>query len=158
WDFAADRRSPNRCAVAPDRRRQVERDPEYGAGRQTALVVGGALRSVFDLALGAPEAKNFGDRSFILGGGQGSSFGTTLDGVSTNTTRALEASWVSVNTPSLEAISEFTVDTNGFKAEYGHSGGGVATFSSKSGTNNLHGSAYEFLRNNKLDARRFFEA
>jgi len=122
------------------------------------LVVGGALRSVFDLASGTPEAKNLGDRNFIVGGGQGASFGATLDGVSTNTTRALETSWVSVNTPSLEAISEFTVDSNGFKAEYGHSGGGVMTFSSKSGTNSFHGSAYEFLRNNALDARRFFEA
>src|SRR5437016_5610683 len=73
------------------------------------LVVGGALRSVFDLALGTPEAKSFGDNNFMVGGGQGASFGTTLDGVSTNTTRALQTSWVSVNTPSLEAISEFTV-------------------------------------------------
>ncbi|MGH9721193.1 MAG: carboxypeptidase regulatory-like domain-containing protein, partial [Bryobacteraceae bacterium] len=122
------------------------------------LVVGGALRSVFDLAILTPEAKNFGDRHFIIGGGQGASFGTTLDGVSANTTRALENSWVSVNAPSLEAITEFTVDSNGFKAEYGHAGGGAMTFASKSGTNEFHGSAYEFARNNAFDARRFFEA
>ena len=65
-------------------------------------------------------------------------------------------SWVSSNAPSVEAITEFTVDTNGFKAEYGHAGGGVMTFSSKSGTNQLHGSAYEFLRNTDFDANRFF--
>ncbi len=120
------------------------------------LVVSGALRSPFDLAQLTPEAKSFGDQGFVLGGGQASSFGSSLDGVSTNTTRALQVSWVSSNAPSLEAITEFTVDTNGFKAEYGHSGGGVMTFSSKSGTNSLHGSAYEFLRNNDLDANRFF--
>jgi hypothetical protein len=121
------------------------------------LVVGGTLRSPFDLAQLTPEAKNLGgDTGFILGGGQAASYATTLDGVSTNTTRALQMSWVASNAPSLEAITEFTVDTNGFKAEYGHGGGGVMTFSSKSGTNEYHGSAYEFLRNNDLDANRFF--
>ncbi len=121
------------------------------------LVVGGAMRSPFDLAILAPEAKNFGDNNFQVGGGQAASFGVTLDGVSANTTRALSNSWVSVNTPSLEAITEFAVETNGFKAEYGHAGGGQMTFVSKSGENRLHGSAYEYFRNNDLDARRFFE-
>jgi hypothetical protein len=56
----------------------------------------------------------------------------------------------------VEALTEFSVDTNGFKAEYGQAGGGVMTFASKSGTNDFHGSAYDFLRNDKLDARGFF--
>ena len=60
------------------------------------------------------------------------------------------------NAPSVEAITEFTVDTNGFKAEYGHAGGGVMTFVTKSGTNQFHGSAYEFLRNNDFDANDWF--
>jgi hypothetical protein len=121
------------------------------------LVVGGAMRSPFDLAQLTPESKNVGgDNGFILGGGQAASYTATLDGVSANTTRALTVSWVATNAPSLEAITEFTVDTNGFKAEYGHSGGGVMTFVSKSGTNDLHGSAYEFLRNNDFDANWFF--
>ena len=94
------------------------------------------MRSPFDLAVLTPESKNLGgDNGFMLGGGQAASYGTTLDGVSTNTTRALSKSWVSSNAPSVEAITEFTVDTNGFKAEFGHAGGGVMTFVSKSGTN-----------------------
>ena len=97
-----------------------------------------------------------GDNGFMLGGGQAASYGTNLDGVSANTTRALSKSWVSTNSPSLEAVTEFTVDTNGFKAEFGHAGGGVMNFVSKSGTNAFHGSAYEFLRNNALDANNFF--
>jgi hypothetical protein len=120
------------------------------------LVVGGALRSPFDLAALAPESKSFSDNNFMLGGGQAASYGTTLDGVSANTTRALTASWVAVNTPSVEAITEFTVESNGFKAEYGHAGGGTMSFASKSGTNSLHGTVYEFLRNDALDANRFF--
>ncbi|MDQ6677326.1 MAG: carboxypeptidase-like regulatory domain-containing protein, partial [Acidobacteriota bacterium] len=121
------------------------------------LVVGGAVRSPFDLATLTPESKNIGgDNGFMLGGGQAASYGTSLDGVSINTTRALQVSWVSSNAPSVEAITEFTVDTNGFKAEYGHAAGGIMTFTSKSGTNSLHGSAYEFLRNNAFDANNFF--
>ena len=121
------------------------------------LVVSGAMRSPFDLANTTPEAKNLGgDNGFILGGGQGASYGTNLDGVSANTTRALQQSWVAVNAPSLEAISEFTVDTNGFKAEYGHAGGGLMNFVSKGGTNEYHGTAYEFIRNNAFDANNFF--
>lgn len=121
------------------------------------LVVGGALRSPFDLAAITPEAKNLGgDNGFVLGGGQAAAYTVTLDGVSANTTRPLQKSWVSVNAPSLEAITEFTVDTNGFKAEYGHSNGGIMTFVSKSGENTFHGSAYEFLRNNDFDANYFF--
>ena len=65
--------------------------------------------------------------------------------------------WTNVNTPSVDAITEFAVETNGFKAEFGRGQGGMITFSSKSGTNDLHGTAYEFLRNDALDARRFFE-
>src|SRR6185437_5974691 len=121
------------------------------------LVVGGAVRSPFDLAVLTPESKNLGgDNGFSLGGGQAASYGTTLDGISANTTRALSKSWVSSNSPSVEAITEFTVDTNGFKAEYGHAGGGVMTFVTKSGTNQFHGSAYELLRNNDFDANNFF--
>ena len=73
-----------------------------------------------------------------------------------HTSRALQKSWVASNAPSVEAITEFTVDTNGFKAEYGHAGGGVMTFVTKSGTNQFHGSAYEFLRNNDFDANDWF--
>jgi hypothetical protein len=123
---------------------------------QLPLVVGGALRSPFDLAALTPESKNLSDNNFMLGGGQAASYGTNLDGVSANTTRALTASWVAVNTPSVEAITEFTVESNGFKAESGHAGGGSMSFASKSGGNSFHGDVYEFLRNDALDANRFF--
>lgn len=121
------------------------------------LVVGGALRSPFNLAAMTPEAKNLGgDNGFALGGGQAAGYGTVLDGVSANTARALSQSWVAVNAPSIEAVTEFTVDTNGFKAEFGQASGGVMSFASKSGTNDFHGSVYEFMRNNALDANNFF--
>ncbi len=121
------------------------------------LEVAGAVRSPFDLAALTPEAKNTGAYSgFALGGGQADSYQATLDGVSVNTSRALQKNWVASNAPSVEAITQFTVDTNGFKAEYGHAGGGVMMFVAKSGTNQFHGSAYEFLRNNDFDANDWF--
>ncbi|MBI3681716.1 MAG: TonB-dependent receptor [Acidobacteria bacterium] len=119
------------------------------------LVVGGALRSPFDLVSITPEARGGGSQ-LALGGGQARAWEATLDGVSVATNRSADAVEIAYNAPSLEAITEFAVDTNGFKAEYGQAGGGIMTFSSKSGTNRFHGVAYDFLRNEKLDARGFF--
>ncbi len=121
------------------------------------LVVAGTVRSPFDLAALTPEAKNTGSsEGFALGGGQADSYQATLDGVSINTSRALQKNWVTSNAPSVEAITQFTVDTNGFKAEYGHAGGGAMLFVAKSGTNSLHGSVYEFVRNTDFDANDWF--
>ena len=58
--------------------------------------------------------------------------------------------------PPVEALQEFKIETNNYAAEYGRTTGGVVTMTTKSGTNEYHGSVYEFLRNDKLDARRFF--
>ena len=119
------------------------------------LVVGGTLRSPFNLVAIVPEARGDGNR-LSLGGGQAASWDATLDGYSVATNRSGDTNEAALNTPSVEALTEFTVDTNGFKAEYGQAGGGVMTFASKSGTNQFHGTVYDFLRNDKLDARGFF--
>src|SRR5215470_12402729 len=58
--------------------------------------------------------------------------------------------------PNLDSIAEFRVLTNNFDAQYGNYSGGVVTVVTKSGTNNWHGSGFEFLRNTALDARNFF--
>ena len=121
------------------------------------LVVGGALRSPFDLVTITPEARGR-NNNLSVGGGQAAAWNATLDGLSVTTNRSANAEEIAYNAPSLEAITEFTIDTNGFKAEYGQAGGGVMTFVSKSGTNQAHGSAYDFLRNDALDAREFFAA
>ncbi|MGH9630914.1 MAG: TonB-dependent receptor, partial [Bryobacteraceae bacterium] len=109
----------------------------------------------FNLVSITPEARGGGGQ-LALGGGQARAWEATLDGVSVTTNRSADANEIAYNAPSLEAITEFAVDTNGFKAEYGQAAGGVMTFASKSGTNQFHGSAYDFLRNDALDARGFF--
>jgi hypothetical protein len=57
--------------------------------------------------------------------------------------------------PSVEAISEMRVMTNGYGAEYGRGAGGVMNVSLKSGTNEIHGAAFEYLQNKALDANRW---
>src|SRR5262249_36999888 len=59
--------------------------------------------------------------------------------------------------PSPDAISEFKVQTNSMSAEFGRSGGAVMNVAIRSGTNEFHGSVFEFLRNSKLDAKNFFD-
>jgi Carboxypeptidase regulatory-like domain/TonB dependent receptor/TonB-dependent Receptor Plug Domain len=59
--------------------------------------------------------------------------------------------------PPVDAVQEFKVETSGFSAEYGRSAGAVLNATIKSGTNDYHGSAWEFFRNDKLDAADYFE-
>ena len=58
--------------------------------------------------------------------------------------------------PSVDAVQEFKVQTSNFSAEFGLTGGGVINVIYKSGGNDVHGSAYDFLRNSDLDANSFF--
>jgi hypothetical protein len=100
------------------------------------LVVAGSMRSPFNLVAVAAEARGNGQQ-LALGGGQVAAWDATLDGYSVGTNRSGDTDEAALNTPSVEALTEFTVDTNGFKAEYGQAGGGIMTFASKSGTNQL---------------------
>ncbi|MEI9974895.1 MAG: hypothetical protein WDO73_24280 [Ignavibacteriota bacterium] len=54
--------------------------------------------------------------------------------------------------PAIDAVSEISIQTNGYSAEYGRAAGGVIDVTLKSGTNQLHGSLFEYLQNRDLDA------
>ena len=59
--------------------------------------------------------------------------------------------------PNIDSIQEFKVQTNAFSAEYGRNAGIIVNAISKPGTNSLHGSGWEFVRNEKFDAKNFFD-
>ena len=81
-----------------------------------------------------------------------------LDGVDNNSlSEDLVSDSSFVIGPPPDAIAEFKVQTNSMSAEFGRSGGAVLNVTIKSGTNDLHGTIYEFLRNSKLDAKNFFD-
>jgi len=63
---------------------------------------------------------------------------------------------VQVVQPSVEALQEFKIQTNAYSAEFGRSSGAVVNATIRSGSNAFHGSVYEFLRNDALDANNFF--
>ena len=93
---------------------------------------------------------------FQVNGGRDSSNMIMMDGVpvtmnsNTNNMNANSA------LPTIEGIEEFRIQTNSYSAEYGRSGGGVLTMTTKSGTNEIHGTAFDFLRNNKMDSNNWF--
>src|SRR6201988_3181366 len=60
--------------------------------------------------------------------------------------------------PSINTVQEFKVDNSTFSAEYGRNSGAIVNIATRSGTNDYHGEFFEFLRNDVLDARNFFDA
>jgi hypothetical protein len=76
----------------------------------------------------------------------------SLDGVDAKDPRIHITNFV----PSIEAIEEFKIQTNAFTAEYGFGGGANVQITMKSGTNNLHGTFFDFVRNDIFDAENYF--
>jgi hypothetical protein len=80
-----------------------------------------------------------------------------LDGISTNDYDNAAPGSVLGGDLGVDAIQEFSVLTSNYSADYGRTAGGVVNAITRSGTNQIHGSVYEFLRNDALDAAKFFE-
>ncbi len=79
-----------------------------------------------------------------------------IDGIDNNTSSVDFLNGTAyVIKPPVDAIGEFKIQTNSFSAEYGRAGGAVLNATMKSGTNEIHGTLWEFLRNEKLDANTF---
>lgn len=91
---------------------------------------------------------------FAVNGTRGDQNNFILDGVDNNSNDNGDLAFTS----SVDAIAEFKVQTSNYSAEFGRSGGAVINATTKSGSNTVHGSAWEFLRNDVLDARGYFEA
>jgi hypothetical protein len=107
------------------------------------------------------NSSNRGSRGFgsavSISGGRPTQNNYFLDGISLNDyTNGAPGSTLGLALGA-DAIQEFSVLTNNYNATYGGASGGVINAVSRSGTNAIHGDAYQFLRNDKLDARNFFD-
>ena len=114
--------------------------PDAGAGG----VSGGFANSSF----GSP----FSESTYAANGARSSSNNTLIDGVDS---RNLTFGGFAVQ-PSPDAVQEFKIQTNIYDAAFGKTAGSTINLITKSGTNSFHGSLYEFLRNDVLDASNYF--
>jgi hypothetical protein len=100
------------------------------------------------------EVATRGTFSLSVGGSRANSTDWLLDGVDNN---ELTSGGIGI-LPSIDAIQEFKVLSYNFSAEYGTRAGPAVLLTTKSGTNQIHGSVFEFFRNTSLDARSYFAA
>ena len=112
---------------------------------QLVLLVPGAVTAPASSSLSA-------NGGIAVNGARGTSTNYMLDGGDNNDPQE----GVSAITPNPDALEEFSVLTNNFSAEYGRNAGAIVNAVTKSGTNALHGSLFEFVRNDALDSRSFF--
>ncbi len=120
------------------------------------LSIGVALPSGTGLAGTAGDrAKNGG--SFVANGVRSDMNNFILDGLDNNAKIPdLSSNSNVIIQPSVDALQEFKVETNNYSAEYGYSAGAIVNATIKNGTNQFHGTVFEFLRNDALDARDYF--
>lgn len=106
---------------------------------------------------GLPSQVGFGGLSVVslsINGGRTSAVNYLVDGarnVDTGSNLTL------LTVPSVDAIAEFTILTSNYAPEFGRNGGGVINVVTRSGTNDFHGTLYEFVRNDRLNARNPFQ-
>ena len=118
---------------------------------------GRSYLTVANLAPGAVPTVGGKDNSFNAYGQTGLQNAFLLDGArNVNYIRGTDNGQRDMIRPPLDALSEFTVQTSNYSAVYGASAGAVVNAITKSGTNNIHGSAYEFLQNDQANAADFF--
>ena len=138
------------------------------SNRMSELVTAGQVenlplngRNIFQLIQIAPGAVNTtnlitepGNRGFttVVNGARVNMNGYQIDGISDK-----GLSGGSNTQPAVDSVQEFRVDTEVLSAEYGSTVGAMTQISTKAGTDQFHGDAYEFVRNDKFDARSFYE-
>jgi Carboxypeptidase regulatory-like domain/TonB dependent receptor len=110
------------------------------------------------VAFSEPGARDEAGYGFSANGARSLQNNFLLDGIDNNSNLPdllNETNYVVM--PSVDALNEFKVQTDSYGAEFGRANGAVVNATIKSGTNQFHGVGYEFLRNEKLDARNFFD-
>jgi len=145
-----DTESASRGAVI-DRTKMVELPLNGRDYNQLALLSPGVLAPT-------PRLQSVGFRgAFNVNGNRAFQNAFQLDGVdNTSYSNSFRGLNVQVIQPSVEALEEFKIQTNAYSAEFGRSAGALINAVIRSGSNQIHGSGYEFIRNSRLDASNFF--
>ncbi len=113
-------------------------------------------RNPFDFALLAPTVSNVGGASTPhIGGSRNGNNEQLIDGMTNILPENNVGNNESAYTPIIDSVQEVNVQTSVLEAEYGRFSGGIISLITKSGGNQFHGSGYEFLTNQALDARPF---
>lgn len=128
----------------------VENLPLNGRDTAALALLSTGVRLAYGLSKREASFNVNGMRSqfndFILDGVDNNAYGTSNQGLSNQVVQV-----------SPDALQEFSVTTNAYSAEYGHVGGAVINASVRAGTNEIHGSLWEYLRNTDLNATGFFK-
>ena len=126
--------------------KQVEALPLNGRSIQNLVMLQpGMAQDVGQMGWLAPQ--------WISNGNRGETEVATLDGADATDAEMGTVQFWNFN---LDAIAEFKVQQGNYSAEYGQGGGSITQIVSKAGTNQLHGSAFEYIRNNALDTHNYF--
>jgi hypothetical protein len=102
----------------------------------------------------APVTAAQGGNIPSINGGNSTTSTVTVDGASDMNPRG--TTYLLLYTPNVDAVQEFKVQTNSMSAEYGRTNGGTISIVTRSGTNQVHGTVYWFIRNSDVDANDFF--
>src|SRR6202044_2135195 len=116
----------------------------------TVLTPGGVVADTAG-SLTAPS-RGLGANSFITAGNREDSVNFQINGINLNDISQNQITFQ----PSINTTSEFKINNSSFSAEYGRSSGSVVNVSTRSGTDKFHGEAFDYFRNEALDARNYF--
>jgi hypothetical protein len=116
-----------------------------------------AIHTQPDFSAGTDRGNRGFGQQLTISGARPQQNNYRLDGVSLNDYANGAPGSVLGGNLGVDAIEEFSVITSNYEADYGKTSGGVVNAITRSGTNQIHGSAYEFLRNSKLDAKNYFD-
>jgi Carboxypeptidase regulatory-like domain/TonB dependent receptor len=116
------------------------------------MLVPGSVTPPANAGLAAP-LRGQGFFSFNTAGNREDGINFQLNGINLNDISNQQVTFQ----PSINTVDEFKVANGTFSAEYGRNSGGIVNVATRSGTNDFHGEAFEYLRNNFFDARNFFD-
>jgi hypothetical protein len=118
--------------------------------------IGGGMRNAFSIMMMMPQVKSGSGESawddLQVGGGQQHDFNVSVDGLSVEMGWRNHVGYMNRLTPSVDSIEEFRIDTAAFKAEDSRVSGGNISVTTKSGTNELHGTVFDYYQTQRLNA------